>query len=260
VKSGVLESARDASPSGDARGRLLANPGEPLFYSDWLRAVFMHYEVDVEHLQRAVPFELDLREGKAYVSAVAFTMRGLRPACGGRWTAWLLAPIATHGLLNVRTYVRHSGEAGIYFLAEWIPNRLSVLLGPRTFGLPYRFGQLDYEHVHEAGKLQGRVTAASSELSYAADIAINRDFKPCPAGSLSEFLLERYTAFTTCGSRGKFFRIWHEPWLQKCTEVRIWDDSLLAVHFPWFRDAKLTAANYAPGVDRVWMGRPHRVP
>ena len=32
------------------------------------------------------------------------------------------------------------------FLAEWLPNRLSVLLGPATFGLPYRLGDIDYRH------------------------------------------------------------------------------------------------------------------
>ncbi len=53
----------------------------------------------------------------AYVSLVAFTMRGLRPRLGG---AALLKPIATHEFLNVRTYVKHRGERGIYFLADGV--------------------------------------------------------------------------------------------------------------------------------------------
>src|SRR5690348_5003511 len=113
----------EEDPSTAARQRLLSCRGEPLFYSDWLRAVFIHYEVDPVLLQRFVPFPLDLRDGKAYVSLVAFTMEGLRPCRGGPLAAWALAPIATHELLNVRTYVRHGNETGIYFIAEWIPNR-----------------------------------------------------------------------------------------------------------------------------------------
>ena len=60
----------------------------------------------------SVPFPLDLHEGRAFVSLVAFTMRDLAPRRGGRWTSWLLRPIATHEFLNVRTYVRsHAGSA-----------------------------------------------------------------------------------------------------------------------------------------------------
>jgi uncharacterized protein YqjF (DUF2071 family) len=55
-------------------------------------------------------------------------MGRLRPRLGGRIGEWLLRPIARHELLNVRTYVQPMGEPGIYFLAEWIPNALSVQL------------------------------------------------------------------------------------------------------------------------------------
>jgi uncharacterized protein len=251
--------------SQEAKERLLASPGEPLFYGDWLRPVFMHYQVDPERLQPYVPFELDLRDGKAYVSLVAFTIRSLRPVWGGRWTSWILSPIATHELLNVRTYVRHGNEPGIYFLAEWIPNRLSVVLGPRTFGLPYRLGRLEYRHLHEEGegRFSGTVTAGALKLRYSAhsdaDPNSTLDLVQCPAGSLSEFLLERYTAFTSAGSRRKFFRVWHAPWLQMEIEARVHDDSLLRANFPWFPSARPVAANYSPGAEQVWMGRPHLV-
>ena len=128
-----------------ARRRILDVRSNPLFLCDWLRAVFIHYEVDAEALQREVPFALDLHEGRAYLSLVAFTMCNMRPRFGGRLTAALFSPIATHGFLNVRAYVKHDGETGIYFLAEWLPNRLSLLLGPRAFGLPYRYGLLGYQ-------------------------------------------------------------------------------------------------------------------
>src|SRR6266436_7723570 len=106
-----------------ARQRLLSLPGEPLFIADWDRVLMIHYEVEPDTLQRAVPFELELNEGRAFVSLVAFTMRGMKPRMGGHLAALLLKPIATHEFLNVRTYVRHRGESGIYFLAEWLSNR-----------------------------------------------------------------------------------------------------------------------------------------
>src|SRR6266436_2301630 len=149
------------SASEAARCRLLSSPGEPLFIADWDRALMIHYEVDSVALQRVVPFKVDLWNGRAFVSLVAFTLRGMRPRLGGRVAAFLLKPIATHEFLNVRTYVRQGGEGGIYFLAEWLSNRLSVMLGPLLFGLPYKFGKLEYKHSCESGTLAGRVVDAS---------------------------------------------------------------------------------------------------
>src|SRR5678815_4298013 len=95
---------------------------------------------------RDSPYPLDLHQGRAFVSLVAFTLRDMRPHFGGPLTAWLFRPIATHEFLNVRTYVRHRDEPGIHFLAEWLTNRLAVKLGPRTFGLPYHLGKITYHH------------------------------------------------------------------------------------------------------------------
>src|SRR6266404_7917790 len=89
-----------------ARRRLLSVPGEPMFIADWDRSLMIHYEVDGVALQRKVPFELDLWNGRAFVSLVVFTLCGMCPRLGGRVTALLLKPIATHEFLNVRTYVR----------------------------------------------------------------------------------------------------------------------------------------------------------
>jgi uncharacterized protein YqjF (DUF2071 family) len=265
-----------------ARRRLLSIKGEPLFYADWLRVLFIHFEVDAAALQREVPFPLDLHEGRGYVSLVAFTMRDMRPRVGGRLGALLFKPIATHNFLNVRTYVKHYGETGIYFLAEWLDNPISVLLGPMTFDLPYRFGRLHYQHNREAGSLQGQVISASPffnrgcsqdlpRLDYHAEINPNTTFEPCDPGSLDEFLLERYTAFngkpapcqvkdsalTVPNSASKrFFRIWHPPWPQVPVEISSLETSLLASVWPWFTEARLVDAHYSLGAPNVWMGRP----
>src|SRR3954452_19916887 len=109
-----------------------------VFLADWNEALFIHFRVDPHLLTPAVPFELDLYDGAAYVSLVAFTQSRLRPAMGGRLGEMLAAPLAHHEFLNVRTYVKHGNDRGIFFIAEWIPNRVAAFVGPRTYGLPYR--------------------------------------------------------------------------------------------------------------------------
>jgi uncharacterized protein YqjF (DUF2071 family) len=240
-----------------ARRRMLAVRGEPMFYARWDRAVFIHYAADPVLLQPDVPFELDLREGRAFVSLVAFTLHRMRPRRGGKLGEWLLKPIATHEFLNVRTYVRHQGEPGIYFLAEWLNNRAAVHLGPRSFGLPYRFGHLGYDHGRKGNSLRGTVKARDGQLSYEGWMTGDR-FEPGQAGSLTEFLLERYTAFTRHRKRDRFFHVWHSPWPQAPAEMELNEDSLVATTGRWWQSAHHVSANYSPGVE-VWMGRPHRI-
>jgi uncharacterized protein len=242
--------------SETARRRMLALPGEPMFYARWDRAVFIHYTADQALLQPDIPFQLDLYEGRAFVSIVAFTLSRMRPRIGGRVGEWLFKPIATHEFLNVRTYVRHGGEPGIYFLAEWLSNPLSVRLGPRTFGLPYRFGRLTYEHAPESA-LRGAVAAPEGRLAYKGKLE-GRDFETSEAGSLTEFMLERYTAFTERRKRARFFRVWHLPWQQTPAEMEVSRDTLMAGTGGWWKSAECIGANYSPGAE-VWMGRPHRI-
>ncbi len=252
-----MTATASADLSNAARRRMLAKAGEPLFLARWDRAVFIHYEADPAILQREVPFPLELRDGRAFVSLVAFTLLRMRPRRGGRLGEWLFKPIASHEFLNVRTYVRHAGEPGIFFLAEWLSNPLSVRLGPRSFGLPYRFGHLKYQHAHDDGEILGTVTAREGQLEYRAQLPA-AGFDPSEAESLTQFLLERYTAFTCQRGRRRLFRVWHAPWEQAPIEIEITANDLLASTGNWWRRAEYLGANYSPGVE-VWMGRPHRI-
>jgi uncharacterized protein YqjF (DUF2071 family) len=244
--------------TGTAKERLLSRRGEPLFDANWDNVLFIHYETEPDELQGCIPYPLDLYDGRAFVSLVAFTMRGMRPRLGGRLSALLFKPIATHHFLNVRTYVSHKGEPGIYFIREWLSNRMAAWLGLWSFGLPYRYGKIEYRndatHEHEP---RGKVEAKGGWFSYRATLA-TAAMGTCAPESLDEFLLERYTAFTKTGKCGRFFRIWHEPWQQVAANVEILADGLIRAGEFWWRDARCIAANYASGVS-VWMGWPHKI-
>jgi uncharacterized protein YqjF (DUF2071 family) len=72
------------APSVAAQHRLLSRRGEPLLLADWMRVLMMHFEVDAKHLQHDVPYQLDLYDGRAFVTLVAFTMENMRPRRGGK--------------------------------------------------------------------------------------------------------------------------------------------------------------------------------
>ena len=249
----------DLSP--DAMVRMLANPGEPLLYADWDRVMMLHYEIDPAVLAPVVPFPLDLYNGKAYVTLVAFTLRNMRPRRGGRWTRWAMKPIGTHHFLNVRTYVRVGNETGIHFITEYMNNLLALKLGPLAFGLPYRFARMTYRHDERGRFLTGRIRDIRGHEALAYDAAIDRAprFATPRTDTLTEWLMERYTAYTVRRGKRLLFRVWHPAWSNVPVNATVRDDSLVRKHLPWFAHAKYVGANFSPGVFDVWMGRPHPV-
>ena len=134
------------------------------------------------------------------------------------------------------------------------PETAGHVVGPPLFGLPYQLGKIAYEH--DGRILRGRVTGGGNGFSYRAEGDVATPFTPCEAGSLDEFLLERYTAFTEWRGLRRKFRVQHEPWPQTRVRATIQDESLLRGHFAWWTEAQLVGANFSPGVSAVTIGIP----
>ena len=242
--SGTLSKTRDG----------VRAPFREMFRADWREALFIHFRVDAARLQRTVPLKLDVRDGQAYVSLVAFTQARLRPAVGGRFSEWLSKPLASHGFLNVRTYVRRGEERGIYFLSEWIPNALAVLVGPRLYGLPYQWAELNYAS-DGTGCLTREVACAEGRFSCTATVDTEAPYRPSEPGSEAAFLLERYTAFTFRRGVLRRFRIRHQPWQQQAARVAMGARGLVEA----WAGGKPCAAHFSQGAEDVAIGWVERV-
>ena len=244
--------------SEEAKEDLINQEGAAFLLSNWEEVVFIHYEVDPKILQREIPFPLDLFEGKAYVSLVAFTIKQLRFKWGGHVSAWVTTPFATHHYFNVRTYVRHNQSLGIYFMAEWLSKKICVMMGAFMYGLPYRYGYLNYENDYKVGHVYGKIRPSDLEGSfvYQGNVEPSENFCRFVPGSLGEFLGERYIAFAGHGLNLRYFRIWHKPWLQSPFEVKVEHNSLFSKLGPWAENAYYAGAHYSPGVFDVWIGKP----
>lgn len=233
----------------------------PAFIADWGEATFVHFAVEPRRLQRSVPFELDLFDGEAYVSLVAFTMRHMRPArLDSLLGELLLRPIMPCRFLNVRTYVRSGGGDGIYFLGEWLSHWVNIPFGPLLYGLPYHPGRLSFERNEEARSteidvrgLGGGRLALRTECDPAAPLA------PAAPGSLDAFLLERYSAYTVRRGKPLVFRVEHESWLQTAANVSLDETSLLGAGGDSVFHARLAGGHFTPGAFGVKMGAPHKL-
>lgn len=243
-----------------ARWRFYSYEKEPLFKADWTDLVFHHFEVDPEALRPHVPFELDLHEGRSFVSLVGFRTTRMYVNRLGEWTRWLHFPISHHSFLNVRTYVRHRGEPGIYFIKEYVNSLPAIPVGRFTYGLPYTYADIGFDHKDPTEGLFGEVeTAPEIALRYYCDVETGAQSHRCDPGSLEAFLCERYSAFTDTGGHRRVFRILHNPW--ETTPVKTtWDDlSLLEEDFPWFDKAEPIGSAWTRGVTDVAISRPRKI-
>jgi uncharacterized protein YqjF (DUF2071 family) len=224
----------------------------PILVADWRDALFIHFKVEPAKIQHLLPLPLDLRDGFAYISLVAFTQDRLRPAFPFPAGELLSRPVAHHEFLNLRTYVHHNDERGIYFFNEWIPNHLAVFLGPKLYGLPYKLADMAY---HTAPGYGMRHVAANSIFACTARWNESDEPQTSAPGSETEFLLERYTAYTFRREILRRFRIAHAPWLQVPAEVNIIRRDLLGdlpVGVP-------TSANFSSGLRDVKIAPPKRI-
>jgi len=248
-----------------ARRRFIDLESSPLFLADWMDVLFIHFQVDRERLQATVPFQLDCVEGEAFVSLVAFSMRALRPAFGGAMTAIPFKLVDETRFLNVRTYVRHDNEPGAYCLKQFMSNRLGAPLGPLTYGLPCRPARLDYTCRDDLFKFDGRIRGQEGDerrLRFQARFAEQAPtpmFDGANEARTTEFLTEKYTAYTCHRGHRGLFRIWHAPWSLREIEVEIEDRELLQTTGDWLKGARLVSAQYSPGARDVRIGPPHTI-
>lgn len=170
----------------------------------WSDVVFLHYEVDVQKLQKLTPFPLDLYQNKAIVSIVPFVMSHIRfpflPSFPG---------LSKLYELNLRTYVKVNGRAGVYFFTLDSNHLPGVLVAKWFFSLPYRFVKLSFQK-KESYKFSSPNFEIEGHIS--DEHVMNDEF--------NAWATERYALFTNRGKKTLCGVVEHEPWVLKKFEVR----------------------------------------
>ncbi|HEU4464312.1 MAG TPA: DUF2071 domain-containing protein [Gemmatimonadota bacterium] len=191
----------------------------------WRRLLFLHWPVPCGALRGVVPeaLPLDLLNGSAWVSIIAFDIRSARPPL-------VPSPLGIDFLeTNVRTYVRlPGGEPAIWFFTLEASSALAVAAARLAYGLPYRFARMarDAENgaqVYRSVRRQGP-GAPGIHVRY-------RVASPRPAvepGSLEEFLIERYVLHVVRRGVVRTVRVRHRPYPLRDVEVEAVTEDLLA--------------------------------
>ena len=110
----------------------------PFLTAEWRNLFLATYAVPPSLLQPRLPagLELDMRDGCAFVSLVAFQFLNTR-VLGVPWPGYRNFPE-----LNLRFYVRHGGDRGVIFVREIVSERLVAWLARTIYNEPYRVAPL----------------------------------------------------------------------------------------------------------------------
>jgi hypothetical protein len=190
----------------------------------WHDLLFAHWPVEPAAIRDLVPrpLELDLFDGRAWIGVVPFRMTGVRlrslPAIPGT---------ANFPEVNLRTYVRAGGRAGVYFFSLDAASWLACRLARAWYRLRYFHARmsvdLENDAVHYRSSRREGLRPAEFRARYRPVSAPRR----APPGSLEHWLTERYCLFTT-GSSGRILtgEIHHVPWPLQVAEAEIESNTL----------------------------------
>jgi uncharacterized protein YqjF (DUF2071 family) len=117
--------------------------------------------------------------------------------------------------LNVRTYVKYGGAAGVYFFSLDAQSR-GIVAGARTvYKLPYFHARMSWDgRRYESARLRGPAAKLNCEYEPVDDVS------PAKPGSVESFLTDRLSLFTL--NRGRVLRvdIRHAAWPLQRAEAR----------------------------------------
>jgi uncharacterized protein YqjF (DUF2071 family) len=211
----------------------------------WRDGLFAHWPVEASRVRPLVPDELDVdtREGSAWVSALPSLVEASRP--------WFLPECAglTFPQVNLRTYVRNEGRAGVYFLSLDAATSLGVRVARTLWGLPYHRAEIDFESVGERRRFDCRRRHTDRHpVRFAAEYRPTGRPGRADPDSLSAFLAERYRLYLVRSGTVWCARVGHDPWRLCPAEARVHADALLeSVGLPAPADEPMV--RYAPRVE-----------
>jgi uncharacterized protein YqjF (DUF2071 family) len=223
----------------------LARPeGKASGMQNWRELLFSHWTFPLDVLRPLVPAELELDpwNGEAFVGAVPFLMRDVRPR-------WLPRAFALDFLeLNIRTYVRYRDRPGVYFFSLEASSLLAVKAARWGWGLPYFHAKMSHGVDGDIMSFDSRRKDRAAP-SHLARYRLGALLGPSLPGSLEYFLLERYLLFTV--KRGQVYegQVHHVPYPAQAVELLELTDGLVAATGLPDPARRPDLVHYAAGVD-----------
>jgi uncharacterized protein YqjF (DUF2071 family) len=194
-------------------------------HQSWGKLLFMHWPIAEDQLRTLIPAELEIDtfDGHAWIAVVPFTM----------WDTRALPPYvpAVPGLsamheLNVRTYVRHKGEPGVWFFSLDCNSRAAVWGARISYHLPYY--NADIELVQQGATIDYSLHRRDKPAAaFHGRWTIGEPLPATQPDSLEFFLTERYCLYSRYGGSLYRARIYHQPWPLRAANVSSFSSTMI---------------------------------
>jgi len=129
---------------------------------------------------------------------------------------------------NVRTYVTHGNQRGVWFFSLDAASKLAVIGARRLWNLNYIHSDMTLDR--DGDVIRYRVQRKRDpKTTMRCAWRVDEPLPPSQPGDLAHFFTERYALFTVDRKgRPKIGRIWHEPWPLRRAELLELDDRLVS--------------------------------
>lgn len=199
----------------------------------------------MSELEKFIPeeLEIDLFDGKPWVSVVAFKMENIRPK-----NLPSFPPISDFDEINIRTYVKSNNKTGVYFMSMEGGRRLSCTVAKRMSELPYRFSKIK--------RTENGYVSRNAEFNDKLDLEYRIGKEVKEKSELDRWLTERYALFQDTDKAINEFEIHHLEW--PINEI-----DLVNFKFDYPRFEELIKGNpdlmhYSKGVKVIAWGKDRR--
>lgn len=217
----------------------------------WLDLAYVHWRYEPAALQARLPagVVVDTFDGAAWVGLIPFSMRGVGLARGPG-----VPYLGSFAEVNVRTYVRCGGRAGVWFFSLDVDRLIPAVVARLTYRLPYCWGRTS--HRREGDRLTTVVRRRWPRRVADSGLVVELG-DPVVADELDVFLTARWGLFSRGVLGLRHAPVDHEPWPLRSASLVSLDESLvLAAGLPApVGDPHVRGSD---GVS-VRIGRPRRV-
>lgn len=209
---------------------------------NWEDLIISTFEVNSEILEKYLPngIELDLYQGKALISMVAFTFSKVK---------FFGVKVPFHqqfGEINFRFYVKSivDGTKGVVFIKEYAPKPIIALVANGVYNEPFF-----YKNIGRQKEILENVISMQYNFPNGKVKAIAKnETKELEENSLEHFIVDRYIAFVKSRNTKTYqYQINHKPWeIYKSSSIEIDKNSLLLLPSE-FKNGKLIASYFVDG-------------
>ncbi len=196
-----------------------------LMHQTWSEVLFIHIEVEAASLEKLLPskLDLDLFEGKTYVSLVPFKMENIRPAFIPN-----LPYFSSMNEFNLRTYVKFKDQSSVYFFSLDADKTLHIEIARKLFKLNYLKAQINYDTQSKIKSFtcirkDNRDHQTHAQIKY----SINPELLDIDTNSLDYWLTNRYSYLEQKGQKIFQGKLTHPQWqLQIASLIKLEEDLL----------------------------------